>query len=111
MSESELERAFLFEAKAIGLPAPETEYPFAKDIGRKWRFDFAWPHSKVALEIEGGTFVQGRHSRGKGMEKDIEKMNMAGLLGWLVVRATGDMVKDGRARDVVLAALTTRGGI
>lgn len=31
---------------------------------RKWRFDAAFPVRKIAVEIDGGVFVQGRHMRG-----------------------------------------------
>lgn len=49
---------------------------------RKWRFDFAWPDQKVALEIEGW----GRHQTFDGYRKDCEKYNAATLLGWRVLR-------------------------
>lgn len=75
------------------LPPYHREYKFHPT--RKWRFDFAWPVVKVALEMEGGVFTHGRHSRGKGFEMDCHKYNAAGILGWRVFRVTGDMVNDG----------------
>lgn len=72
--------------KARGLPAPEPEWVFA--MPRRWRFDWAWPTQKVALEVEGGVWIQGRHSRGAGMVKDMEKYNRAAALGWRVLRVT-----------------------
>ena len=95
----------------INIPEPVTEYEFAKTLGRKWRFDFAWPDVRVALEIEGGTFIQGAHTRGKHFESDAEKYNTAVLLGWAVIRATKHMVKDGRAFNTIRAALMLRGGM
>lgn len=62
---------------------------------RRWRFDFAWPEKKIALEIEGGAFIGGRHTRGAGYENDIEKYNEATLAGWTVLRATRGMVRRG----------------
>ena len=56
---------------------------------RRWRFDFAWIDEKVAVEIEGGIFMQGRHNRGKGMEADMEKYNWATINGWRVLRYSG----------------------
>lgn len=53
---------------------------------RKWRFDFAFLEERVALEVEGGIFIQGRHARGTGIAADIEKYNSAALLGWTVLR-------------------------
>ena len=77
------------------LPDPVTEYRFHST--RKWRFDFAWPGSKIALEAEGGTWTKGRHTRGKGFADDCEKYNEASLLGWNVYRFTTDMIDDGQA--------------
>jgi very-short-patch-repair endonuclease len=78
------------------LPEPEKEYRFHPV--RKWRFDYAWPGSTmIAIEVDGGQWVNGRHQRGKGYEADCEKLNEATRLGWRVFRFTGDMVTDGRA--------------
>jgi hypothetical protein len=51
---------------------------------RLWRFDFAILELKVALEVQGGLFTNGRHSRGTGYINDIDKFNEAQLLGWSV---------------------------
>ena len=53
---------------------------------RRWRFDYAIPSHKIALEVEGGVFSKGRHTRGAGFIGDIEKYNEATRLGWRVVR-------------------------
>jgi len=57
---------------------------------RRWRFDVAFPASRVAVELEGGIWVEGGHSRGSGVVKDIEKYNSATLLGWRILRYTSD---------------------
>jgi hypothetical protein len=80
---------------AVGLPPPIPEYRFAPP--RRWRFDFAWPACRLALEIEGGTWTRGRHVRGIGYERDCEKYSEAALRGWCVLRVTTGMMKDGRA--------------
>ena len=67
-----------------GIPPPVTEYRFAPP--RRWRFDLAWPGQALALEIEGGVFTGGRHTRGAGFVKDMEKYNMATVLGWRILR-------------------------
>lgn len=85
------------------LEKPDTEYRFHGK--RRWRFDFAWPALMLAVEVEGGQWVNGRHQRGKGFEDDCEKYNEAALYGWTVLRFTGDMVKDGRALATLLKAL------
>lgn len=77
---------FLGLCKAKGLPVPEREYRFHP--ARRWKFDFAWPDLRVALEVEGGVWVGGRHTSGSGFMKDMEKYNAAALLGWRVLRCT-----------------------
>ena len=94
--------------RAASLPAPERELRFAKAIGRQWRFDYAWPDQKIALEIEGGGFVGGRHSTGVGMMADCEKYSWAAILGWCLVRATHRMIKDGIAITLLQEAFRVR---
>ena len=76
--------------RSMGM-CPETEYQFHNK--RKWRFDFAFPEEKVAVEIEGGTFGRkSRHTTGTGYAADCEKYNTATLNGWRVFRFTGKMI-------------------
>lgn len=80
----------------LGLPRPVAEYRFHPE--RKWRFDWCWPDVKppLAVEIDGGLYVGGRHSTGAGRERDLEKLNAALCLGWRVLVVSPRMVKDGR---------------
>src|SRR5262245_11277103 len=92
----------LFEAH--GLPVPEPEYVF--DLRRRWRFDFAWlPPIKLALEQEGGVWTRGRHTRGTGFLKDMEKYNEAVLAGWRVLRCTPKDFETGAVVQLVKRAL------
>lgn len=84
-------------------PGRVREHPFAKVAGRQFRFDLAWPGQMVAVEIHGGTFSGGRHTRGATFERDCEKMRYATLLGWRVLAFTGDELK--RAPDMVLVVI------
>lgn len=59
----------------------------------------------MALEVEGGVFIQGRHSRGVGMVKDMEKYNAAAALGWRIVRVTPKQMRSGEALTAVESAL------
>ena len=103
---SQLEDDLYGQILALGLPQPEREHMFAKSIKRRWRFDLAWPELKLAAEIDGGTWVQGRHSRGAGVRKDCEKMNTAIVdFGWQVLRFDSTMVRDGTAALLLLRAL------
>ena len=53
---------------------------------REWRFDFAVPARRVAIEVEGGAFTGGRHIRPDGYLRDMEKYNEAATTGWLLIR-------------------------
>lgn len=55
---------------------------------RKWRFDYALPSIKIAIEIDGGVWTLGRHNRPKGYIADLEKFNEAAAMGWLVLKFT-----------------------
>lgn len=59
---------------------------------RKWRLDVSWPDALVAVEIDGGTWSGGRHTRGKGFQEDCHKVNAAVALGWHVFRFTPTML-------------------
>jgi hypothetical protein len=65
------------------IPSPLLEHKFA--LPRKWRFDFAWPAHKVALEVQGGIWNGGRHSRGASLLKEWEKLNQAAIQGWRIL--------------------------
>ena len=87
-----------------GLPVPVAEFRFHP--ARKWRFDFAWVEHKLALDVDGGVFIQGRHSRGLGMERDHEKMAEALCLGWRVLRVTPRQIRSGQALDWLTRAVS-----
>lgn len=72
---------------------------------RKWRFDWAWPHLKLALEIEGGAWIGGRHTSGAGFVKDLEKYSEAAILGWRIIRVTPQQMENGEAHGLIDRAL------
>ena len=72
---------------------------------RKWRFDFALAKG-IAVEVEGGLWILGRHNRGLGMEEDMAKYNEAALQGWRVLRFSTAMVKNGKAIETIKRALS-----
>ena len=100
---SEGEETFALHCKAYGL-TPEREYRFAP-TGR-YRFDFAFPEAMIAVEIEGGTWSKGRHTRPKGFEEDCRKYNLAAIFGWRVLRFTSDMVYSAEAINTTYALVT-----
>ena len=96
------EEAFALHCRAEDLKV-EREYRFHPT--RKWRFDFAFPSEKLAIEIEGGMATYGAHQRPKGFAEDCEKYNAAVKLGWRVLRYTTRMVTDGTAINDALEIL------
>ena len=82
------------------------EHKFASD--RKWRMDYAHLGLLISIEVEGGIWTGGRHTRGSGFLKDMEKYSEAAILGWCVLRITPDMIKKGAAYQLVDRALTMR---
>ena len=96
------EALLMHQISLCSLPEPEREHRFDEVRGkqqkrREWRFDFAYPEKKIAIEVEGGVFVKSRHTTGKGFTKDCEKYNKAVELGWSVYRYTTQQVKSGEA--------------
>lgn len=89
---SMFETLVFYRIRTAKLPEPVREHRF--HLIRKWRFDFAWPDQKVALECEGGVWTRGRHTRGKGFNSDCEKYNAAVLEGWKVLRYTPDQINN-----------------
>lgn len=80
---SHLERYFMSIAEANHLEfIPEHRFHPV----RRWRFDFADTKNMIAVELEGGIWVGGRHNRGNGFQADTEKYNKATVMGWRVLR-------------------------
>jgi very-short-patch-repair endonuclease len=96
---SELEETLALFIRVEELPEPEREYRFHPT--RRWRFDFAYPEYKIGIECEGGTWAGGRHVRGGGYSKDLEKYNTATEIGWRIVRFTKDMIDSGDAIETI----------
>ena len=109
---SKLTETLLYQIKITGLPEPETEYPFCRDIVgagpgirkrlqerglKNWRFDIAWPDRQIAVECEGGAFVNGGHVRGAYYRDNMIKYANAMVNGWVVYRCDMWMIKKGIA--------------
>ena len=97
------EEAFSLHLQAYQLSGWQREYRFHPE--RRWRFDFAHPGARLAVEIEGGAFSGGRHTRGSGFRADLEKYNAAVLEGWRVLRFLPEQVNNGLAIMLVNQAL------
>lgn len=99
---SKLEERFLaaISQATKQIPLPAREFRFHPT--RKWRFDFAWTDLKLAVEIDGGSFVGGGHNRGAQQAKDYDKMNAAVSLGWRVLRFNSKHKPEEMAEQVSL---------
>jgi very-short-patch-repair endonuclease len=89
--------ATYWHALAPDAPPPVAEFRF--HTGRKYRFDFAWPDQRLALEVDGGQWAPGggRHAR----DTDRAKLNLAAILGWRVMRYSPQMLLEDPAACIV----------
>lgn len=72
---------------------------------RGWRCDFVWPDRRLIVEVEGGIYTQGRHTRGSGFEQDLGKYNALTEAGWTVYRVGRRDVITGKALRIIERAL------
>lgn len=79
---SQAERNFYLAWRMAPLPGADLVAEHVFHPTRKWRFDFAFPSVKVAIEIDG----RGRHQTISGVRGDCEKHNEAIRMGWRVLR-------------------------
>lgn len=103
---SEAQASLVWQLRAVQAAAPVQEHRFHES--RRWRFDLAWPDLRLACEVDGGSWIGGRHTSGAGFEADCEKLSNAAAAGWRVLRVTPRMIDDGRALVLILAALEWR---
>lgn len=89
-----------------GLPVPVPEYRFHPV--RKWRFDWAFPDHKLAIEVQGGVWSRGKHGRGSGIVKDIEKAAHAAALGWRILPVVPSQLAADSTFELLRSALTYR---
>lgn len=92
---SRLEESLALQIRAAGLPEPAREYRFAPP--RRWRADFAWPAHRLLVEVEGGIWSGGRHTRGQGYLDDCTKYNEAAVAGWRLLRVCDRHLQSGEA--------------
>lgn len=120
-SRSTQEDEFAFQCRAFKLPEPARDHRFALELGRQWRFDFAFVREKLAVEIEGVVFVMatvggskrlvsmGRHTHPDGFREDCRKYAAAAQLGWTLLRFEAAQVGTGEAIELTQRVLAARG--
>ena len=75
---------------------------------RKWRFDYAIPVLKIAIECDGGVWTGGRHVSPQGYLKDMEKFNAAAELGWVVLKFTPQTLVTSGTIETLRATIAKR---
>ena len=96
--QSEGEVIFATALRALKI---EFEQEFKFHPSRKWRADFHLKDRKILVEVEGGIWSNGRHTRGKGYIADLEKYNTATMMGYQVIRFSTEQVKSGKAIEQI----------
>ena len=109
----------VFNAMCVshGIREPDYEYFFAAaEMQREWRFDIAWHWdflmtrfgrfwTKLAVEIQGGNWQGGRHTRAAALIDEYEKLNAAACLGWRVLFFTPQQIESGECFPAIKRAL------
>ena len=108
----DLEGMLFDQIKLAGLVAPDRQvkiFANAVELGagirarlkeagfQNWVFDFVFEKEKLAVEVQGGTWIGGAHNRGAHMKSDYRKMNNAQKLGYRVLYFDTGMVRNGEA--------------
>lgn len=96
--ESVGESELVIQLKALKI---EFEREFKFHPKRKWRADFHLVEKMILVEVEGGIWSGGRHTRGKGYLGDMEKYNAATVMGYRVIRFSTEQVKSGLAIEQI----------
>lgn len=82
-----------WSAEKILLPPP----------ARQFVYDACHSDALVVVEFQGGIWMErGGHNTGKGITRDVEKLNFAHYAGYAELQLTTDMLKDNNPAEVFL---------
>ena len=103
LGESAIEAMALRHFREWDLPEPVMQLALPWRSPRQGRVDFAYPHARLIIEIDGRAW----HTTLEAFEGDRLRDNLAQLAGWRVLRITYRMLKDQPAmvRDMIRRAL------
>ena len=85
------------------------EFKFAKPQ-RAWRSDIAFPTVKVAIEIQGGNWLYGRHCNPASLPSEYEKQNGYCVRGWYCLYADWSMFATDSFAQQVIDTIKARQG-
>ncbi len=60
----------------------------------KLEFDFSWKSLKLAIEIQGGLHGRGGHTTAVGIKRDMKKVDLAQVNGWILLQLCRDDIVD-----------------
>lgn len=89
--QSDLEVRVLAAIRRAGLPMPVVQYELSFEDGHIVRFDFAWPHIRVALEVDHSFW----HVGSEESRNDKQRDRKVATLSWQTLRITEDDVRVG----------------
>lgn len=112
--DTELRQRFArqFEATWALLGGPELEKEVRFDPDRQWRADYVFEvtvaddngnlsRQKYLVELDGGVWTKGRHTRGSGYIEDCFKLNSAALHGYRVIRIATGMANTAYLQQII----------
>jgi len=103
----DIEGALVVVLLQAGLGGFERNYRFTPR--RRLELDFAWVMQRVAVEVQGGIHSRGGHVRPDGFRRDVEKMRLAQLMGWIVLPCTAACIRSGALLADIRTAMGLRG--
>ena len=68
---------------------------------RRFRFDYVHHPSKTAIEVNGGNYIRGRHTRASGLENEYEKIRLAAKLGYQTIIISGSQINEEVFNDII----------
>ncbi len=92
MPRSKAEECLAAALDAQPLPGWDLTREYQFDKARRWKFDFAFPSQKLAIEVDGRY-----HRTHRGQHADSEKFNEAVRQGWRVLRLPADNLSKVKA--------------
>ena len=91
---SNAEDSLAYALSIAGDPFTGFEQQFRYVPGRKFAADFAWPDARLLVEVQGGIYSGEAHGSISGIKADIERLNLATLNGYRLLRFIPPRAKD-----------------